>query len=99
MFMWLANIQIIQTIVWVIAGTAAWRLWDSSYDWLVWTIIPLLIFELGVAATLKRMVQEGGSDLVRSEEELRTFRRVWGKIHTAVSLAAVGLGIYGHTLA
>ncbi|HSS65080.1 MAG TPA: hypothetical protein VLS27_11655 [Gammaproteobacteria bacterium] len=97
--MWLANIQIVQTIVWVIAGTAAWRLWDSPYDWLVWTIIPLLIFELGVAATLKRVVQERSSEMVKSPEELDTFRRVWGRIHTAVCLVAVILGIYGHTLA
>ncbi|MDH3317102.1 MAG: hypothetical protein OER43_15230 [Gammaproteobacteria bacterium] len=97
--MWLANIQLIQTIVWVIAGTAAWRLWDSPYDWVVWTIIPLLIFELGVAATLKRVVQEGASELVKSEEDLKAFRSVWGKVHTGVCLAAVGLGLYGHTLA
>ena len=97
--MWLANIQIIQTVVWVIAGTAVWRLWESPYDWLVWTLIPLLIFELGVAATLKRVVQEGRSEMVKSKEELMTFRRVWGKIHTAVCLAAVGLGLFGHTLA
>lgn len=97
--MWLANIQIIQTVVWVVAGSAAWRLWESSYDWLVWTIIPLLIFELGVAATLKRIAQQGGSERIRSEEELKTFTSVWGKIHTGVCLAAVGLGIYGHTLA
>lgn len=97
--MWLANIQIIQTIVWVIAGSAAWRLWDSSYDWLIWTIIPLLIFELGVAATLKRVVRDGGSEMVKTKEELITFRKVWGKIHTVVCLAAVALGLYGHTLA
>lgn len=97
--MWLANIQIIQTVVWVIAGTAAWRLWDSSHDWLVWTIIPLLIFELGVAATLKRVVSQGGSEMIKSAEELKTFSSVWGKVHTAVCIAAVLLGIYGHTLA
>jgi hypothetical protein len=97
--MWLANIQTIQTIVWVIAGTAAWRLWDSPYDWLVWTIIPLLIFELGVAATLKRVVQEGGSELVKSEEDRKAFSSVWGKVHTGVCLLAVGLGLYGHSLA
>lgn len=96
--MWLAHIQIIQTVVWLIAGTAAWRLWDSSHQWLVWTVIPLLIFELGVAATLKRVVHGGGSEMIKSGEELRTFRMVWGRIHTGVCLVAVGLGVYGHAL-
>ena len=97
--MWIKNLQSIQTVVWVIAGTAAWRLWDSSHDWLVWTIIPLLILELGVAATLKRVVQEGRSEMIKTEEEFRTFRSVWGKVHTGVSSASVLLGIFGHTLA
>ncbi|MDX1513228.1 MAG: hypothetical protein R3174_05735 [Gammaproteobacteria bacterium] len=90
-------LTVTQTVVWVIAGTAILRLWHSPHDWLVWTLIPLLIFEMGVSATLKRVAQ-GDSVMVESEEEKETFRLVWVKVHGIVCLAAAGLGVYGHTL-
>lgn len=93
----LSTLTIIQTLVWVIAGSAILRLWNS-HDWIVWTLIPLLVFEMGVSATLKRVVHEGESELISSAEDRETFKRVWTAIHRGVCLAAAGLGIYGHTL-
>lgn len=93
----LSTLNIVQTVVWVIAGSAVLRLWNTS-DWIVWTLIPLLIMEMGVSITLKRVVQQRESELIRSDEEREVFARVWTAIHRAVCLAAAGLGVYGHTL-
>ena len=90
-------LTITQTVVWVIAGTAILRLWNSPHDWVVWTLIPLLIFEMGVSATLKRVAQ-GESSMVESEQDRATFRLVWTRVHGVVCLTATGLGVYGHTL-
>lgn len=95
----LYRLNAIQTLVWVIAASAVLRLWNSPHDWVVWTLIPLLIFELGVSATLKRVVQEGASEMVETEEDKEAFRRVWTAVHAGVCLAAAGLGLYGHSLA
>jgi uncharacterized membrane protein len=94
----LSTLTVIQTVVWVIAGSAVLRLWNS-HDWIVWTLIPMLILEMGISATLKRVVQEGESEMIRSTEDRETFKRVWTAIHKGLCLAAAGLGIYGHTLA
>lgn len=93
----LSTLTIIQTVVWLIAGSAVLRLWNS-HDWIVWSLIPLLILEMGISATLKRVVQEGESEWIKSPEERAAFKRVWTVIHRSVCVVAAGLGIYGHTL-
>ncbi len=93
----LTTLTTIQTIVWIIAGSAAIRLWESPNEWVVWTLIPLLIFEVAVSATLKR-VQAGESDLVKTAEDRETFGKVWTTMHRLVWVVVAGFGLYGHTL-